>query len=120
MLSEKQANEIAADGIDAWNSGDIDRIISHYEEAIEFTSPVIVQLLGDESGQLRGKENVKSYLLKGLATYPTLKFELIEVLSGISSLVIYYANHRGSHTAESMEIGSSGKVVRVVANYSPV
>lgn len=119
MLSQKQANTIAEDWIDAWNSHDIDRIMSHYAEDIEFTSPVIVQLLGDESGQLRGQENLKSYFLKGLAAYPKLKFELIEVLSGISSIVIYYINHRQTHTAEYMEISTSGKVTRVVANYNP-
>jgi hypothetical protein len=33
-------------------------------------------------------------------------------------VVLYYANQRGTHTAEYMELSPDLKVVRVVANYS--
>jgi hypothetical protein len=37
---------------------------------------------------------------------------------GLNSVVLYYANQRGSKTGEFMELDSTGKVCRVVANYS--
>jgi hypothetical protein len=37
---------------------------------------------------------------------------------GVSSVVLYYTNQKGTHTAEFMEFSASGKVARVVANYS--
>ncbi len=37
---------------------------------------------------------------------------------GVKSIVLYYANQRGTHTGEYMELSPRGKVVRVVANYS--
>ncbi|MBZ8180207.1 MAG: nuclear transport factor 2 family protein [Oscillatoria sp. PMC 1051.18] len=120
MLDEKQVNQLAQEWLESWNSHNIDRIISHYEDDVELTSPVVTQLLGDVSGTVRGKENLKAYFLKGLAAYPDLKFEPIEVLSGINSIVIYYLNQRGTHTAEYMEITRSRKIARVVANYSQV
>jgi hypothetical protein len=40
------------------------------------------------------------------------------VLWGLNSVVIYYRNQKGTRTAEFMELGASGKVARVVANYS--
>jgi hypothetical protein len=37
---------------------------------------------------------------------------------GLDSVVLYYANQRGSKTGEFMELDSTGMVCRVVANYS--
>jgi hypothetical protein len=36
---------------------------------------------------------------------------------GISSVLLYYVNHKGTHVGEFMELDVSGKVVRMVANY---
>ncbi len=53
----------------------------------------------------------------GLNAYPELHFELEEVFSGVSSVVVLYRNQKGTRTAEFMELSGNGKVVRVVANY---
>jgi hypothetical protein len=37
---------------------------------------------------------------------------------GLSSVVLYYVNQKGTKTGEFMEIDSNGKIVRVVANYN--
>jgi len=47
-----------------------------------------------------------------------LHFELEDLLCGLNSVVLYYINQKGTHTAEFMEISDMGKVVRVVAHYS--
>jgi len=39
-------------------------------------------------------------------------------MSGMRSVVVCYRNHKGTKAAEFMEFSESGKVVRVVANYS--
>lgn len=54
-----------------WNSHDLDRIMGHYSERIEFVSPFIVKLLGDPPGIVRGKEALRDYFSKGLANIPT-------------------------------------------------
>ncbi|HEX4037775.1 MAG TPA: hypothetical protein VHX37_06935 [Acidobacteriaceae bacterium] len=38
-------------------------------------------------------------------------------MRGLSSVVVCYINHNGEKCAEFMELDSSGKVARVVANY---
>jgi ketosteroid isomerase-like protein len=48
------AEQFAADWIDSWNSHDLDRVLSHYDD-FEMSSPVIRQLVGEASGMLRGK-----------------------------------------------------------------
>ena len=39
-------------------------------------------------------------------------------MCGLSSIVVRYKNQKGTRTAEFMEFGKNGKIVRVVANYS--
>ena len=104
--------------VNAWNAHDLDLIMSHYDDAVELTSPVAAQLLGAPHGKVAGKANVRAYFQRGLAAYPDLQFKLEDVLWGMNSVVLYYKNQKGSRSAEFMELSASGKVSRVVAHYS--
>jgi predicted ester cyclase len=117
-LTRDEAWKLANEWIAAWNAHDLEAILSHYEEAVELTSPVAAQLLGRADGKLIGKAVLRAYFQRGLETYPELHFQLEEVLWGVNSVVLYYTNQKGTHTAEFMELSANGKVVRVVANYS--
>jgi len=117
-LTGDVARRFAKDWIGAWNSHDLDRIIEHYAEAVVLTSPVAAMLLNDPEGTVRGKQALRAYFQKGLEAYPQLRFELIEVMWGLASVVLYYRNQRGMKSGEFMELDSKGKITRVVANYS--
>ena len=91
--------------------------MKHYEEAVELTSPVAAQLLGISDGKVVGTANLRAYFRRGLEAYPGLHFQLVDVLWGLDSVVLYYTNHKGTRTAEFMELSANGKVARVVANY---
>jgi len=108
----------ANDWISAWNSRDLDAILSHYDDAVELTSPVAARLLSLEDGKICGKDNLRAYFRRGLEAYPNLRFDLRDVLAGLNSVVLYYTNQSASLTAEFMEFSADGKVTRVVANYS--
>lgn len=112
------AEKFAQDWITAWNSHDLDSIISHYAVNVVLTSPVVTKVIGEASGTVKGKSALREYFQKGLELFPSLQFTLIEVMQGLSSVVLYYENQRGTRTGEFMEINADGKVVRVVANYS--
>ena len=118
MLTPLQAKEFAAEWIDAWNEHDLDRILSHYAENVVLTSPAAAKVLGEASGIVNGRKALRGYFAKGLELFPNLQFKLIDVLQGISSVVLYYENQRGTRTGEFMEFDAKEKVVRVVANYS--
>ncbi|HET6567509.1 MAG TPA: nuclear transport factor 2 family protein [Rhodothermales bacterium] len=118
MFTEKEAQEFADHWVQAWNAHDLDRIMSHYAANVILVSPVAANLLNDPSGTLRGKEALRAYFARGLEAYPHIKFELVDVLWGLSSVVLYYVNQKGTKTAEFMEIDADAKVVRVVANYN--
>lgn len=118
MLTQLKAKDFAVGWIDAWNEHDLDRIISHYAEDVVLTSPVAAKVLGEASGMVSGRRALRGYFAKGLELFPDLQFKLIDVMQGISSVVLYYDNHRGTRTGEFMEFDAAEKVVRVVANYS--
>jgi predicted ester cyclase len=79
---------------------------------------VAARLLNDPSGTVRGKDALRSYFRRGLEAYPDLEFELVDVMWGLSSVVLYYVNQKGTKSGEYMEFDAAGKVVRVVANYN--
>ena len=107
----------AREWIAAWNSHDLDSILSHYADDVVLTSPVAAKLLNDPLGTVRGKAALRSYFQRGLEAFPNLHFELLDVMCGLSSVLLVYLNQRGTKSAEFMELDGKGKVVRVVANY---
>ena len=118
MLTETLARQFAADWIQAWNSHDLDAIMSHYADDVVLTSPAAAKLLADPTGIVQGKERVREYFRRGLEAFPQLRFSLIDVFGGVSSVVLCFENQRGTRTAEFMELDPQGRVIRVVANYS--
>jgi hypothetical protein len=117
-MTKDEAWKLANEWVAAWNAHDLHAILSHYEEAVELTSPVAAKLLGTPDGKVIGKQNLRAYFQRGLEAYPDLHFHLEDVLWGLNSVVLYYANQKGTRTAEFMELASSGRVARVVANYN--
>jgi predicted ester cyclase len=117
-VTRDEAWKLANHWVAAWNAHDLELILTHYEDAVELTSPVAAQLLGTPHGKVVGKANLRAYFQRGLTAYPELHFELGDVLWGVSSVVLCYINQKGTRTAEFMELSATGKVARVVANYS--
>ena len=85
---------------------------------MEFTSPFVVRLMGEPSGRIIGKEKLREYFGKGLTAYPDLKFEPLQVLTGVNSLTIYYRSVKGMLAAEVMYVRSDGRIQRVAAHYT--
>jgi ketosteroid isomerase-like protein len=117
MMAPGFAEQFSKEWVEAWNAHDLDRILSHYEDDFEMSSPVIVKLVGEASGTLRGKSAVRSYWAKALAATPNLRFELVSALAGVNSVTVYYKGHRGL-AAEVFHFGASGKVSKAFAHYA--
>ena len=117
-MTKDEAWKLANHWVAAWSAHDLDMIMTHYEDAVELTSPVAAQLLGTSDGKVVGKANLRAYFQRGLEAYPELHFRLEDVFWGIYSVVLVYTNQKGTRTAEFMELSATGKVARVVANYS--
>lgn len=112
------AKEFAEEWIESWNSHDLDRILDHYSEDFEISSPMIKAALGTDSGILRGKEAVKQYWQAAFQKIPDLKFELIEVTTGVGSIALYYTSVMNKRAIELMFFNDAGKIARTVAHYT--
>ena len=116
-LTREFAEHFAQEWIAAWNAHDLARILSHYAEDFEMSSPRIVQIADEPSGVLRGKAAIGAYWAKALALLPDLHFELDSVLLGAQSLTLYYRGPRGM-AAEVFFFDAQGLVVRAAAHYA--
>lgn len=116
-MDPKFAKRFADEWIAAWNSHDLDRILEHYEDDFEMSSPIIARIAGEPSGKLRGKAAVGAYWSKALKSAPDLRFELLTVLVGADSVTVHYRGHRGV-AAEVLHFGPSGKVRAAFAHYA--
>jgi ketosteroid isomerase-like protein len=74
MIDKNFAEHFARDWIDSWNSHELDRILSHYSDQFEMSSPVIIQVVGEPSGTLKGKDAVGAYWAKALSLISDLRF----------------------------------------------
>ena len=115
-LQSSFAHQFAEDWANAWNSHDLNSILAHYEDEITLSSPVALRLLGNSVVQ--GKPALREYFQRGLQAYPDLRFDIINVLWGVDTIVLYYQNNvRGSITAEAKQLSRGGKIRVVWANY---
>lgn len=127
MISIERAEKVATAWLTAWNAHDLDAILDHYADPLEFTSPLVVERLGRADGTIRAKVDLRAYFAMGLnpgglnpgglTAGSNLKFDLIEVLSGVSSLTIYYRNHRQRSVAEVLFLDDRDKVTKAVVHY---
>jgi hypothetical protein len=110
--------EFARDWIAAWNAHDVERIMSHYADDVEYQSPFVARLAEAPDGTLRGSGAVRAYVQRGLETFPDLHFVLLGVFSGMDSVVLHYQSVNNLTAAEYFQFNATGEIARVVAHYS--
>jgi ketosteroid isomerase-like protein len=118
MTLKVDAKIFAREWVDAWNSHDLDRILFHYADDFQMTSPFIVQLMNEPTGTIKGKQEVRAYWARALERIPDLHFELIEVLTSVDSITIYYHAVLGKRAAEALFFNENGKVRLAIAHYN--
>ena len=114
------AADMAAFGqqwITAWNSHDLERVLSLYAEDSEMTSDKIQALGFDSSGTLNGKASLRMYWGKALTLLPNLHFELIDTYVSPNSVVVFYRNERGAKICEYLRFNAEGKIIQGSANH---
>jgi len=117
MIEREKVWEFAHEWLNAWNKHDVNLIMKHYADTIEFCSPVVEKVLGDPKGVVIGIDNLRDYFSQQLKKFSTLHFQLLDVFSSPQSIVLYYKINRGLLAAEVMIMNSDMKAIRVYANY---
>ncbi len=104
--------------ITAWNSHNLEEILDHYTEDIEVTTPMIKMATGNESGTLKGKDQVSEYWKKALEKVPDLHFELQDITLGVDCIALYYKSILNKNAIELMYYNQENKIYKMVACYT--
>ena len=118
MVTREGALKLANDWINAWNARDLERVLSHYTDDFEMSSPFIVAFSGEPSGTLKGKTEVSFYWQNALRRIPDLRFELLDVFTCVNSIVIYYKAVLGKLGTEVLFLNQDGKAYKALAHYN--
>ena len=118
MIERAWAEAFGREWIADWNAHDLERILAHYADDFEMTSPLIVERMGISSGRLEGKGAIRPYWSQGLAAMPQLRFELLNVMVGVNSVAIVYESVPLSRVViERIEFDEQRRAVRAEALY---
>jgi ketosteroid isomerase-like protein len=107
------ARGFAEQWIDAWNSGDLERVFALYADDFEMRSPLIVERGFSPAGVLRGKAMIRPYWGAGIASAkPPLRFELVDVYAGVNTIAIHYRSVGRKIVVEVIEFDGERRAVR--------
>jgi hypothetical protein len=105
------------DWIEAWNTHDLERIMSHYADEIEFTVQTAITRWGKADGKLKGKEELGLHFSKGLALAPDIHFTVEEILWAPNGYAVLYRRENGNRVLDAVELNENGLANRVTAYY---
>jgi ketosteroid isomerase-like protein len=94
MLSA-HPEDFAREWIEAWNAGDVERVLRGYADDITFTSPTAARVVPESDGRIEGKAALRSYWNTALQGHPDLHFELLGVYQGVDTVVLNYRDQSG-------------------------
>jgi ketosteroid isomerase-like protein len=117
------AASFSRDWLEAWNTHDLERVLSHYTDDAEMSSHFIILRGVDPSGKVVGKKALAEYWAPALGPQSSLRFELLNVLLGVSSIAILYKTNAGGMDHQAVEVfhfDSNGRVSRAYAHYGPL
>lgn len=112
-----ETSKFTAEWLNAWNSHNLDAIMEHYSQNIDFVSPIIKQMGIKDEGNISSKNELKEYFSKALQKYPSLNFEFYHELQGVHSVVLFYKSVNDSLSAEYMEFDKEERICKVRAHY---
>jgi ketosteroid isomerase-like protein len=109
-MDNERARTWAEQWIDEWNRHDVEAVLAHFADDVEFSSPLVVQVMGHADGIVRGKDELRTYWSTALASRPDLRFELLDVHVGAGCLAVHYRNQAGRVATELEVFDDDGRV----------
>jgi len=104
-----EAQAFAEQWVKDWNAHDVAALLAHFTDDVVFTSPVAARLFGGD-GVIQGKEALRKYWSEGIRLIPDLRFEVLALYVGVSTVVINYRNQAGGVVSEVLTF--DGPLVR--------
>jgi hypothetical protein len=94
-MNHEIAHRFAGQWLQAWNSHDLEAVLSHFSDDVVFSSPMAAQLGAGRGGVVHGKAALRDYWAEGVRRVPELHFEIESLYVGVQTLVINYRNQAG-------------------------
>jgi hypothetical protein len=117
MTTIPDAKAHAETWIEAWNSHDLDRIMSHYSDDVVFEAQTAVVRWGKPDGRLVGKGALREHFALGLKLAPQLHFALEEVFLAPGGYAILYQRENGNRVIDAVTLDRDGRNSKIVAYY---
>jgi ketosteroid isomerase-like protein len=108
----------AKDWIEAWNSHDLERILSHYSKDVAFEVETARTRWNKADGKLHGIAELRRHFALGLELAPQLKFQLDQVFLAPSGYAVLYQRENGNRVIDCVAIDDAGLAARVTAYYA--
>ena len=113
-MTSDEARAFAAQWAEAWNGRNIEQVLAHFREEVEFTSPTALSVMGVPT--VRGKGSLREYWTKALARLASLRFTVDRVVWDPDSreLAIIYTSEtdgKARRVSENLRFDAAGQVV---------
>lgn len=100
-----------------WNSHDLEGVLSHYAEDIEFHSPKVSIATNGAKQHFTKKTELRPYFCRAFELRPDLKFEILHICQDGKGVALIYKGENGTIATEIMECDENGKAVFVRVLY---
>jgi ketosteroid isomerase-like protein len=113
-MTTDNATTFAAEWAEAWNRRDIEYVLAHFHEDVEFTSPTALAVMGVPT--VRGKTALREYWATALGRLTSLRFTVDRVVWDASTrelAIIYTAEIDGKsrRVSENLRFNEADRVV---------
>lgn len=117
MIDPKEARQYAEAWIEAWNSHEIERIMSFYADSICHITPKLTMLFGSASHAIKDKDELRDFFSATLKRSPELHFTLGDVFAGAESIVLCFDSTTGIYVAVVLILDGDKKITQYMAHY---
>lgn len=108
----------ATDWIEAWNTHDLDRILSHYSQDVVFEAETVKMRWNKPDGKLHGIAELRKHFALGLELVPTLTFQLEQVFLAPAGYAVLYRRENGNRVIDAVTLDNEDRAMKVTAYYA--
>ncbi len=119
-MTREDAAATARHWIDSWNARDVEAVLTHFDDAVRFTSPKALAITGH--AVVEGKAALRAYWQAALAKIDTLRFTFDRALwdeAARTLVIVYVAELAGqrSRACEFFRLGKGDQAIEGEAMY---
>jgi SnoaL-like domain len=119
-MTYEDAEAHAKDWIEAWNSHDLERIMSFYSNDVVFEAETVRVRWKNPDGRLVGIAELRKHFALGLELAPQLRFQFEQLLLAPSGYAILYKRENGNRVIDCVTMNDAGQAAKVTAYYGGV